>query len=308
MKIPLFDCHADTLWRLHITKEELAENSGHLDIGRISRYAPRAQVLSLWGESPDAADKCLAVLEREFSKNEKAFRLCLDVEDIKTAARENALAVLLSVEGAELIGCREADLEKAFAAGVRMVNITWNDANELCGSCVDESHRGLSRQGRAYFQKMQSMGIIADMSHISYPGFFHCAELAVAPIIASHSNSHAVCPHPRNLTDEQFAHIVRLGGVAGINLYAPFLGDDPDTETVFAHIEHFCSLGGEKNVAVGADFDGCDELCRGINGVQDMEKIYELLLRKNYPESTVRDIFYNNMMRVIENVLRQHKR
>jgi membrane dipeptidase len=156
------------------------------------------------------------------------------------------MAAFLSVEGAELLDCSAAGLEKARALGVRMVNITWNGANILSGSNAQEPERGLSEAGRAFFKKLQDLHMIADMSHISEKGFFDCAALSEGPIVDSHSNSAKVFHHRRNLTDEQFCELIRLNGVAGINLYADFLGDNPGIEHIVAHIEHFCALGGKR--------------------------------------------------------------
>jgi membrane dipeptidase len=144
--------------------------------------------------------------------------------------------------------------------------------------------------------------VIVDLSHISERAFWDTAEIAQKPVIAGHSNSASVFPHARNLTDDQFRFLVRCGGVAGINLYAGFLAHDAGIDDVVRHIEHFMSLDGEKTVALGGDFDGCDTLPRGINGIQDIPRLYETLLRLGYPEQVVKDIFYNNMMRVVQTV------
>ena len=122
------------------------------------------------------------------------------------------------------------------------------------------------------------------------------------PVVATHSNSRAVFPHPRNLTDEQFTAIINTNGVAGLNMYAGFLGDDPDFDTVVSHLEHFLALGGENNVSMGGDWDGITSMPRGMNGIQDMEKLYEHLLRRNYSETLLKKVFYSNLMRVVNEV------
>ena len=90
--------------------------------------------------------------------------------------------------------------------------------------------------------------------------------------------------------------------MAGLNMFADFLGDDPDCDTVISHLEHFLSLGGEKNVSIGGDWDGISRMPRGMSGIQDMAELYERLLRRNYSEALVRDVFFNNLMRVVSKV------
>ena len=97
--------------------------------------------------------------------------------------------------------------------------------------------------------------------------------------------------------------MIRRGGGAGINLYPEFLGLGRDIDAVFAHIDHFMSLGGERSVFLGCDLDGIEETPRGISGVQDLGKIYETLLRHNYSEQLVCDIFRNNILKVMEKAL-----
>ena len=230
--------------------------------------------------------------------NSDIVKLCLNSHDIVSAMADGKIAALLSVEGAEQIG----DIEMAYALGVRVVHITWNFDNELCGSVMG-SGAGLSEKGRDFVKKAQELGVLLDMSHISQQGFWEVLEISRKPVIAGHSNTRALCPVPRNLSDEQFIALKNQGGGAGINLYPEFLGLGRDIDAVFAHIEHFMALGGEKSLFLGCDLDGIDEMPKGIHGVEDLGKIYEVLLRHNYPESLVRDIFINNIMNIMERVL-----
>ena len=89
------------------------------------------------------------------------------------------------------------------------------------------------------------------------------------------------------------------GGFAGLNFYTPFLGLDHSLNAVFAHLEHFLDLGGEKHVGFGGDWDGCDRMPNGIRGVQDMERIYEGMLQRNYSAELIEDLFYKNLKRVL---------
>lgn len=107
--------------------------------------------------------------------------------------------------------------------------------------------------------------MLVDVSHLSEAGFWDVVELAEKPMIASHSNSQAVFFHTRNLTDAQFTAIMEYRGVVGLNAYAAFLGSEQVTsDDLLRHLEHFLALGGRENVALGGDWDGCDQLPGGI--------------------------------------------
>ena len=151
-------------------------------------------------------------------------------------------------------------------------------------------------------RKLEALGMLADVSHLSDAGFWDVADTLSGPFWASHSNSRSVFSRPRNLTDEQFTAIIDHNGVAGLNLYADFLGGAPDVDTVIAHLDHWLELGGARHIALGGDLDGCSALPAGFTGVESWPLLYEALLRRNTPEDLVRDLFFNNLMRVVSEV------
>lgn len=302
MSIPLFDCHCDTAARALLTGQGLRANSLHLDLNRLRSYSPAAQVFAVCTATLDEprakAAKIIRYFHEQIQMNSDIVKLCLNSHDLHSAIAEGKIAAILSVEGAEQLG----DIAEAYELGVRAVHITWNFDNKLCGAVMG-SGAGLSEAGREFVRKAQELGILLDMSHISERGFWDVLEISGKPVIAGHSNSLVLCPFPRNLSDKQFEALIAHGGGAGINLCPDFLGLGRDIDAIFAHIEHFMALGGEKAVFLGCDLDGIDELPKGIGGVEDLEKIYETLLKHNYPENLVRDIFMNNIMNIMEKVL-----
>lgn len=301
MNIPLFDAHCDTALNLFENKYSLLKNPGHTDLERGRKYVPYVQIYAIWNDRGTLADykRELSYFKEELSRHGSAVLLCTSAAEAEKAFAGGKAAAFLSVEGAEQLNCSEAELEKAYAEGIRAVNITWNYENALSGSNAEGNTKGLTDKGRSFVKKCNELGVLVDVSHISEPAFWDVMAVTQKPVLASHSNAKAVCGHSRNLTDEQYKALVRNGGVAGINLCADFLGDAPTIDTVIQHIEHFLSLGGEKNIGIGADFDGCDVL-EDIGGIQDMAKLYEALLKKNYSEDVVRDIFFCNMMRLMK--------
>ena len=229
-----------------------------------------------------------------------------NVHVIKSAADlENAagVSVILGIEGGEGAEGSLHRLEELFGEGVRLMTLTWNHKNEISGTAFEKSG-GLTPFGKKAVLKMQELHMMVDVSHLSDEGFYDVAEITSKPFIASHSNSRTVCPHFRNLTDDQFKVLINRGGVAGINLCPDFLGADPSVDSVVRHIEHFASLGGENNIGIGADFDGIDSLPRGISGTEDLYKVFDRLLSLNYSQEQVDKIAFSNMYRVFSEVLK----
>ena len=309
--IDIFDGHCDTVLACLLRGGGFARNGGHLDLERAGAYRRFAQFFALYGEPEDFSeplsfrtifDREHALFRRELAANEDRLALCTTAGEAEAAFAAGKAAAFLSVEGAELLDCSLERLEEARELGVRSVNLTWNHANALSGTNAEEPERGLSPQGRAFVRKLEALGMLADVSHLSDAGFWDVADTLSGPFWASHSNSRSVFSRPRNLTDEQFTAIIDHNGVAGLNLYADFLGGAPDVDTVIAHLDHWLELGGARHIALGGDLDGCNRLPAGFAGVESWPLLYEALLRRNTPEDLVRDLFFNNLMRVVSEV------
>ena len=304
--IPYFDGHCDTIYECMGKGRSLRENSGHVDLMRGQRYGRRAQFFALFDnvrELPEGtAWTKLCQMHDWFcaqaAENADVMALCRTGAEVDAAAAQHKTAALLSIEGADLLDCDMAHLETAASWGVRLLNPVWNNANALCGSCAQEPERGLSARGVEFVARMEELGIHTDVSHISDAGFWDVLRRAKRPVVASHSNARAICPHRRNLTDDMFRAIRDTGGVVGINLYADFVGGD-SMEQLIAHIERFLSLDGEKTVALGGDLDGCEALAAGFSGVQDVVKLYQALEERGYPQTLLEDIFWNNWRRIL---------
>lgn len=309
-QIDLFDGHCDTLSRRLEEGGGLWENGGHLDLKRTRKFRRYAQFFALFADPDEHPGVPLwklcrrqyALFLRELRENCAYLVHCRTGAEAKAVLRSGRAAAFLSVEGAELLDCDLCKLERAHAMGVRAVNLTWNHANALSGSNAEEPDRGLTEHGRAFVHRMEKLGMLVDVSHLSDPGFWDVAAIAGKPFFASHSNARAVFPASRNLTDGQFTAIIEHHGVAGLNMYSPFLGEDPDIDTVVAHLEHFLALGGERSVSLGGDWDGISAMPRGLTGIGDMDRLYERLLQRNYHEALVRGVFFENLMRVVNEV------
>lgn len=306
--IPYFDAHCDTIYRCLRTGAQLRENDGHLDLRRASAFGRFAQVFALYQDPEEVPQGSTMVREgqllhqkflREMEQNRNVIVPCRTGRDVDRAVAEGKMAALLSIEGAELLDCRIDRLDMARDWGVRLLNPVWNHANRLSGSNAELPEQGLTSYGRDFARRMEDCGIYPDVSHISDPGFWDLVRLARGPVVASHSNSRALCPHRRNLTDDMFRAIRDSGGVVGLNLYRPFVGPAGTMEELTAHVEHFLSLGGEKTLCLGGDLDGCEELAAGMEGIQDVPQLWQALADRGYPRQLLEDLFWNNLRRLI---------
>lgn len=233
-------------------------------------------------------------LYNEFLKNSDKIKLCKsfsDLDKLKTNA-------FLTIEGGEPITYLE-DLKTFYDLGVRMLTLIWNNDNHIGGA--NGSDKGLSEFGKRLIPAMNDIGMIIDLSHSSQKTFFDACEISKKPVVLSHSNSYSLCPHPRNITDEQFEEIKRLNGCVGINFYPPFLTEKKSANIydIVSHIEYFLSLGGENNIGIGSDFDGIDTIADGIKSIKDTYKIFNILSSKGISDEIIKKIAYKNIYRVL---------
>ena len=325
--IPYFDAHCDTVYRCletgetsaldygdsreeqcryYAASDHLRRNGGHFDLERSRQFSRCAQFFALFHDAAEApADGLWAQCRRmhdfflrEMVDNADIVCHCRTGREVDEAAAAGKTAALLSIEGADLIDCNVHKVETVAHWGVRLLNPVWNRANVLSGTNAEDPERGLYAEGRDFIRALEEYGIYPDVSHLSDAGFWDLVHIARRPIVASHSNARAVCPHRRNLTDDQFRAIRDSGGVVGLNLYLHFVGK-PTMDALVAHVEHFLALDGEKTLCLGGDLDGCEALAAGMTGMQDVPKLYEALKARGYSDALLEDIFWNNLRRLI---------
>ena len=312
MNFPVFDLHCDTA--LALLGENLRQagslrkNECHIDLERASVLSGYAQCFACFttplGKLPEGVsvnelfEREMVTVLREVERNQDMISLVYSANEIKKNREKGKMSAILTIEGPAGFNFDPALLEDLYKIGFRITTLGWNEKNELCGSHVTGG--GLTDLGREYVFEAQRLGMLIDVSHISDEAFWDIMDITRGAVIATHSNSRAVHNVSRNLTDEMFKEICQTGGVAGLNLYADFIGENATLDTACDHVLHWLELGGEKHVALGGDLDGCDVLPAGFAGVQDYPKLAECLLARGVSEQTVLDIFWNNAMGVIE--------
>ena len=312
MNFPVFDLHCDTAGALigfgETAPSTLRQNNLHIDLERASTLPGYAQCFACFTTysdkiSPvDLFEKTMMAFHREVGRNSDMISQVYSTKEIEQNLESGVVSAILTIEGPAGFDFDPALLEDLQKIGFRMSTLGWNEKNPLVGSHITGG--GLTQQGREYLKELQRLGMLVDVSHISDEGFWDIIENTNGPVVASHSNSRAMHNISRNLTDDMFLAICKTGGVAGINLYADFLGENATIDTVCDHILHFLNLDPEgHHIALGGDLDGCDVLPQGFSGIQDYQKLSARLLERGLTEDMVYNIFWNNAMGVMRHAV-----
>ena len=290
MNYSIFDTHCDTLCCVLDDNKSLVKNDCHIDLERLEQYQSYTQVFACF---IDPMYKSCAA--------ERTMNL-IDTFHRSTANLPQNVKAILSIEGGEGIYSLAA-LRNYYRLGVRIAALTWNFSNHIAsGAFGKDEAKGLTEFGKKVVNEMNALGMLIDVSHLNRKSFYDIAEITKMPIIATHSCSDAICPHVRNLTDDQFNIIKQSGGCVGINFYPTFLTDGGKctVDDIVKHIDHFMELGGEDNIGIGADFDGVDCLPDGIGGAQDVYKVFDRLLQKGYTDEQIEKISHKNFEKIME--------
>ena len=282
----VFDAHCDTLCLLADTGGNIFENTYNADIKRMSDYKSYTQVFACF-ISPEHYNDPMARFKT--------------LKDIYSSEDFGVVKPVLSLEGGEVIRSLE-DVEYLKACGIRCATLTWNNDNALAGGVLGAGV-GLTPFGKSVVRKMNELGIIVDVSHLSDKSFYDVASVAGDNIIATHSNSRSVCPDSRNLTDEMFRIIKESGGCVGINLYPLFVtGKNQCTSfDVIKHIRHFADLGGIDAIGIGSDFDGTDNfLPCDIRGCDELYRLFDNMLLSGFSRTDIEKISHLNFERIFK--------
>ena len=311
MNFPVFDLHCDTALALlgkdMNTPGDLRKNDFHIDLERASQLGGYVQCFACfttpymekWAKTSPVVvfERELEAVRREVEKNSDLIAFAGSVAEVEENRKKGLMSAVLTIEGPAGFNFDPARLEELYKTGFRITSLGWNEQNVLAGSNV--SGGGLTVVGKEFVKEAQRLGMLIDVSHISDEAFWDIMKITQAPIIATHSNSRAICGHSRNLTDDMFKAICQTGGVAGFNQCDAFVGEDPDLDTACDHFLRFMELDPTGNhLALGGDLDGCDKLPKGFDGVQSYPALAQKLLERGLDENAVHKIFWDNVMEV----------
>lgn len=248
----------------------------------------------------EAADRQVAKYRTLSSRFGKRFAPLRSMRDLHQAESGDGIGFTLLMEGADPIETL-GDVQKYYDAGVRIVGPVWK-TNRFASSASEEG--SLTEDGKELLGEMGRLGIALDVSHLNEESFWAALENFGGTVIASHSNSAEIFPHPRNLSNDQIRAIAERGGVIGIILFAKFISQltRPPLSKVEQHLRHILEVGGEDAVGIGSDFDGgftAEDAPKGLDTIGDLPRLYYHLLDAGLDNSVLRKVFYGNFRRIL---------
>jgi membrane dipeptidase len=272
--------------------------------------APSAPALELT-PAQRAVFSMASLLLRIERESQGRVRICRNVDDIQRGLEDGVLAPVLHIEGAEAIDSNFELLDVLHEAGLRSLGPVWSRSNAFghgvpfrCPSSPDTGP-GLTDLGKELIGACNRLRILIDLSHLNERGFWDVAAISNAPLVATHSNAHALSPHSRNLTDKQLAAIRDTGGIVGVNFATSFLRPDgrmdadTPTELVIEHVEHILEQVGEDGVGFGSDFDGA-RIPKGIGNAAGLQSLVEVMRTRGFGEPLIEKLCFRNWLRVLE--------
>ena len=341
-QIPVFDGHNDMLLRFALHKERTPEQlfagdaPGHIDLPRARAGGFAGGLFAVFppplpkegpalpasfADAPPSAElpldpartstigmlAILLRLERAFPDD---LAICRDVAEIRAAMASGRIAAVMHIEGAEAIDPDLALLDVLHAAGLRSIGPVWSHSNVFAHGVPfrfpsdGDIGPGLTDAGRALVAACNARRIMIDLSHLNERGFWDVAKLSSAPLVASHSNVHALCASSRNLTDRQLDAIRESRGLVGLNFATCFLRADgamrADTEldTMRRHLDALIERLGEDGVAFGSDFDGA-VMPAAIGSVAGLPALFQHLRQAGYSDALLHKLAHENWLDVL---------
>jgi membrane dipeptidase len=331
----VFDGHNDVLLRLHLGQEDPVaafvegRPDGHLDLPRAERAGFAGGMFAVFvpgaadDEPPEprldrpldppigfddarAVSERMAELLRRLEEGSAGrLRVIRTAAELESCVAGEAVGAVLHFEGAEPIDDGLRNLEAWYERGLRSLGLVWSRPNAFAEGVPfrfpssPDTGPGLTPAGRELVRECNRLGILLDLSHLNERGFWDVARLSEAPLVASHSNAHALHPASRNLTDDQLDAIAASDGLVGATFHARFLSDGSATVADFVHhVDYLVERMGIEHVGFGSDFDGCP-LPEDMEDVTALPRVPDALRAAGYDESALRRLGHENWVRVI---------
>ncbi len=285
----LFDLHCDTAYEIFRQNKSIEDNNLHISIEKAKNIEVYKQVFAIWCDFDIDDEPCYGDFLNIYGNLTKQLK-------ISTGESSEDRVFYLSLEDARLLNGDIERLNLLYEMGVRFLIPVWKGISCIGGAF--NTNDGLTDFGKEVINRCFELGIVPDISHSSVETadeILTLGEKLSKPVIASHSCAFSVFEHPRNLRDEQFLRIKDLGGVVGLSFCKYHLASenvDCDRISVFEHIAHYLSIGGEDILCFGADMDGAP-MPNGISGIGDFPSLYGDIV-SNFGKIIADKITYTN--------------
>lgn len=351
-KFIIVDGHVDLPYRLRKKMEDVTVQTegGHFDFVRARKGGLDAPFMSIYipasYENNGAMDLALELIksvEKLCMDHPDKFALAKTPLEIETNFAKNLISLPMGLENGAPVEGKLENLDILFDKGIRYITLTHSKDNHISDSSYDQkyTHGGLSPFGYKVIDRMNQLGIMVDVSHVSDSAFYQAVKVSKAPVIASHSSCRHFTPgFERNVSDDMIKLLAKNNGVIMINFGSAFItqkgnealtkiydkieaGADPndpaikikidslkslpaimgDISLVADHIDHVVKIVGIDYVGFGSDFDGVDNLPIGLEDASKYPGLIHELLRRGYTSEDIEKICYKNLFRVWNEVI-----
>lgn len=316
------DMHCDTATCIYEEKASLRKNHFHNDLEKMKKGECLLQNFAIFTDirKQDSVftRNVIDYYYEQLEENKDLIRPVYKFDDISKNEAQGCMSALLTLEEGSVIDNDLSNLKSFYDLGVRMITLTWNYPNGIgypnFSYEKDNYHAllhnindkdGLTDFGIEYVRRMEELGMIVDVSHLSDKGFYDVLEYTSKPFVASHSNARKIAPVARNLSDDMIIRLAQRGGVTGLNYCSKFIDDENDkitmVEKMVEHIRYIAKVGGIDCIGLGSDFDGIGNELE-IKDASCMQLLYHEL-QKYFTEEEIEKIFYKNVLRVYQEIL-----
>jgi membrane dipeptidase len=242
------------------------------------------------------------------------FAVCRTPSAVRETIAAGRIAGVMHMEGAEAIGPDLDALYLFYEMGLRSLGPVWSRPT-IFGHGVPfkfpgtpDIGPGLTEAGKDLVRLCNELGILVDLSHMNQAGFEDVARLSRAPLVATHSNVHALTASPRNLTDRQLEQIRDSGGMVGLNYSTSFLradggaGENVGLEVMVRHLDYLIEKLGEDHVGLGSDFDGCT-VPGDIKDVTGVSRLFDAMTAHQYGDALIAKLARENWLNCLDRTL-----
>ena len=315
----VLDSHCDTPSELLRSRQLDIDGEGaHVDFPKLKAGKVDGAFFALYIpaglNSEDAlehAQRQLQVIQDVISAHPDKAAFAVSYNQALQNQAKGLFSIFIGLENGSPLGCSDRSIEILdyfHANGVRYMTLCHSADNEICDSSASVSGRwnGLSPFGKGIVARMNDMGILVDVSHVSDRTFYDVLEVSSRPVAATHSCCRALADHPRNLTDDMIRALASQGGVVQINFYPYFLdssytegSERPSYKRIVDHIDHVVELVGVDHVGLGSDFDGIEVTPCGMEHVGMYPKIFDEMRNRGYSVAEIEKVAGLNFFRIL---------